>query len=127
MPSADEDVIELREKLQQVARQVARPELVDVARRDATALPPVRDRGQSEELVRVVEDRKEELVVALELRGGRSGRHGAGEAGGARGKARELVNAPRSLHGGAITGIDTIGARDLADDILELVLEAEGD
>jgi hypothetical protein len=63
---AHEDVVELAQQLQQVARQLVRPELVDEAGGDAAALAPARHRGQGKQLVGVVEDGKEERVVPLQ-------------------------------------------------------------
>jgi hypothetical protein len=58
--------VELREQLQEVTGQQVGPDLVDEADRYSTTSSPVGDRGQREELVRVVEHGKDEVVFSFE-------------------------------------------------------------
>ena len=125
MAQADEHVIELREKLQEVAGQEVRPDLVDEARRHASAPAPLGNRGQREELIRIVEDCEEELVIALELHSRWSGCRCLREPSGSRSESCELVYAAGELERILVADIDAIRSGDLGDDILELVLDAE--
>jgi hypothetical protein len=75
----------------------------------------------------VVEDREEEVVVPFKPHGCGPGRARAGEAPGSGRESRELIYPPRELQCPAVADIHPVGSRNVGDNILELVLQAEAD
>ena len=77
--------------------------------------------------MRIVEDGEEELVVPLEPHPWGTGRKRAGETPRARRESGESVRTAREVQRIAVADIDAVRPGQVCDDVLELVLHAEGD
>ena len=123
----DEEMVELSEQLEQVLGHLLHPDLADEAGCHPAALPPSGHGGEREDLERVVEDRKEELVLAREPGNVETRRDRPRELPRAGRQPRKLVHAAGELDGAVILGLGPIGLGDLGGHVLELVRRAERD
>lgn len=125
---AEKDVIEFRQQLQQVFRQLVGPHFGDEAGGLAAALPPVRNRCQRIELERVAEHRKEQFVIALQHHlAARRWRQPKRCTGGSGRGAGQFIGAPGEFDRGQVGRVDALGAGRRLKRILELIGEAERD
>ena len=124
---AKENVIELAEQLEQVSGEEVVPSFRDEAGSFSTALAPVGNATEREELVRMTEDGEEEVVVLLQPARGEPGRDRIGQAARTGQVAGQLVGLPRELDALQTFGNGHVRIGHRRDHVLELVLRAVGD
>ncbi|OLD45949.1 MAG: hypothetical protein AUI48_10500 [Chloroflexi bacterium 13_1_40CM_2_68_14] len=120
-------MIEVREQLEQILRDIVVPDLADEAGSHPAALAPVGHRVEREQLVRVVEDRKEEVVVTGERGHAEPGHHRPRQPPRARRQPAELVHPPGEFQRPVVRDFHPVGAGHLGDDVFQLVGQAERD